>query len=109
MTITKLLANPKLPNTGGWQNRHQSAVLNPTGFERPMVHLLTGWSEYAETHRARYESVIGDDGVLGPAWEEIGDALRTMLNGDLGRLDGGTLDSFILNTMRDNGVNMEHR
>jgi 5-methylcytosine-specific restriction endonuclease McrA len=38
---------------------------------------------------------IGSDGVLGVAWAKIGHQLLTLLCGDLGRLDGGTLDHII--------------
>jgi hypothetical protein len=71
--------------------------------------MFRGWYEYAQAHERRYESLIGDDGFLGPAWEEIGDSLRTLLNGELGRLDGGICDGFILNTMRDNGVDTDQK
>jgi len=60
-----------------------------------MSRMLRGWIQYAEEHQKQYESTIGEDGVLGPAWAQIGDGIRQLLNGDLGRLDAGTLDSII--------------
>jgi hypothetical protein len=51
-----------------------------------------------------FESLIGEDYVLGPEWTQIGTAIRGLLNGETGRLDCGTLDGFILETMRENGV-----
>lgn len=105
-----LTADRKMPNTGGWQDRHDAAV-NGSGkhlaFETAVVSMITGWSEYAEHHRAQYELNIGDDGVLGPEWEAIGDSLRGLLNGETGRLDCGTLDGFILDTMKENGIDTE--
>lgn len=114
--MAQMTANPKYPNSNGWQDRHNSAVAgrrllnNPhSDFEQALRQLLAGWDEYAQTHRKAYESAIGEDGVLGKHWEEIGDALRGLLNGELGRFDGGTLDAFILDTMRENGVDVEHK
>lgn len=98
-------ANRNMPNTTGWQQRHDAAMAIPRpGFEAAIVHMLRGWHEYAATHRARFESQIGDDGVLGPEWQSIGQALRGLLNGELGRLDGGTLSAFLSDTMHDNGA-----
>lgn len=71
--------------------------------------MIKGWAKYAEDHRARFESPIGQDGVLGDYWESIGDALRGLLNGDCGRLDCGTLDGFILRTMAGNGVSTDSK
>jgi hypothetical protein len=113
--MTSILADRKMPNTGSWQDRHDAAIRLPhmsetrNNFETAMVEMLKGWSKYAEDHKVRYESPIGDDGVLGAYWESMGDALRGLLNGETGRLDCGTLDGFILNTMRDNGVNVENK
>ncbi len=105
-----ILADRKMPNTGGWQDRHDTAIHFPSALkERAMVNMLTGWAEYAQEHQRRYDSVVGDDGGLGPEWEAIGDALRGLLNGETGRLDCGTLDGFILDTMKENGVNTEEK
>jgi len=92
-----------------WQERHAMAMRMPRAQERPIVAMLKGWLAYAQDHRARFDSPIGEDGVLGPEWEAIGDALRGLLNGDCGRLDCGTLDGLILNTMRENGVDVSRK
>jgi hypothetical protein len=104
-----IMAGPDRPGENGWRGRHHRAIYGPMESERGIVLMLKGWHEYAVTYRARFDSLIGSDGVLGPAWEEIGDSLRTMLNGDIGRLDGGTCDSFLLNTMQDNGVDTSQK
>jgi hypothetical protein len=104
-----MLANRGMPNTGKWQDRHDDAILNHhafSPFQQPIVDMLKAWTQYAEDHKGQYDSVIGDDGVLGPEWEAIGDALRGLLNGQTGQLDCGTLDGFILNTMSENGVDV---
>lgn len=90
--------------------QHQEACINPRpGFERALVRMLRGWLEYAEVYEGRYESRIGDDGILGPEWEAIGEALRGLLNGEAGRLDCGTIDSIILDAMRDAGVDVDSK
>jgi hypothetical protein len=101
-------------NSNGWENRHENAVIgsdlgrNANKHEDSIVKMLRGWEKYAQAHRLRFESPIGEDYVLGVAWQEIGEALRTLLNGELGRLDGGTVDGFILDTMAENGINTEN-
>ena len=111
--MLSLKANPKLP--GDWKERHNHAVTmehlnhqtSHARFESALVRMLEAWARYADDHRARYESPIGDDGVLSQYWRDIGLGLRGLLNGELGRLDGGTLDGFILDTMRAEGVETE--
>ena len=105
-TVTnRMIGTPYGAPPNGWHERHRDAVIAPASDkEMPLVFMLRGWAEYADQHARRYESKIGDDGVLGPAWESIGDAMRGLLNGETGRLDCGTLDGFILDTMRANGV-----
>ena len=75
----------------------------------PVGKMYDAWHRLAENHRDRYKSVIGDDGVLGPAWEQIGDSLRTLLNGDCGGLDCGTVDGLILDTMTRHGVDTSEK
>lgn len=106
--MTQLTANRNMPNMGGWQDRHDAALTHPVrGFERAFNSMLQGWAEYAETHQRTYESSIGDDGVIGVEWEAIGQALLGLLNGELGRLDAGTLHQFISDTLRENGLDPE--
>jgi hypothetical protein len=101
----KMLHRVRL-NSEPWVLRHKKAIELPQGPERPIVRLLEAWLLYAEQHQERYESKIGDDGVLGKAWEAIGVALRGLLNGECGRLDCGTLDSIILDSMKENGIDV---
>ena len=54
--------------------------------------MLYALSQYADEHERAYASKIGEDGVLSPAWLDMLKGFRTLLNGDLGRFDGGTLD-----------------
>jgi hypothetical protein len=94
-------------NVGDWQSRHNEAIIAPRGPERPIVRLCEAWLAYAEQHRKRYESPIGEDGVLGQEWAAIGLAIRGLLNGETGNLDCGTLDAFVLNTLKGEGWEKE--
>lgn len=83
-------------------NAHFDAMQNPRpGFERAIVYMLKGWAEYADAHAKRYDSAIGDDGVLGDPWETIGQSIIDLLNGETGRLDCGTLDGVIRRIARE--------
>lgn len=86
-----------------WMAQHNEAIDYPKGFEVPVVRMLLYWAKYAEEHNKRFESPIGEDYVLGPQWQTLGESIRGLLNGETGRLDCGTLDGFILQTMRENG------
>jgi hypothetical protein len=106
--IDRMKANPKLANMGNWQNRHNAAVEHPAaGFERAIITMLRGWLEYAEVHHAQYESLIGDDGVLGDEWRDLGKAIHGLLDGMTGRLDCGTLSTLIHDTLKANGIEEE--
>lgn len=97
------------PNTGGWQDRHRLAVNSeyraPRWQEGSIVQAIGAWCDYAATHEVRFESPIGQDYVLGPAWARWGFALRELLNGNLGRLDAGTLDTIIHDNLAEQGYN----
>lgn len=110
--MATLKANHKLPNDNGWQDRHNAAVMypRPLSSESAVVTMLKGWAEYAEAHERQFESKIGDDCVLGQEWEAIGVGIRGLLNGETGtRLDCGTLDAFILDTLSENGMDTSQR
>ncbi len=98
MTTTQVLSSEQqrriMPkgNMNGWQDRHISAFITPNSVERPIVGMLQTMAAYADAHQARFASPLGDDYVLGAAWLEMLIGWRKLLNGELGRLDGGTLD-----------------
>jgi hypothetical protein len=100
-----LLRGPSntIPDTNGWKDRHLRAIQD----RQPIAVMLAGWARYADEHRERFESSLGDDRVLGPMWAAIGSAILGLLNGETGDLDCGTLDAFIRNTMIAEGVNLE--
>lgn len=101
--FTRVSDGGKMPNTIGWQDRHIAAIREPRGPEGAIIGLIAAWASYADTHKARYESGIGQDGVLGPAWQAIGENIRTLLNGECGRFDCGTLDGFLCDTLYAEG------
>lgn len=88
----------------GWSRRHFQATLNPKeGAEFAIVGLIRAWLCYADSHHASYGCGIGQDGVLGECWSKIGNEIRGLLNGDLGRLDGGTLDGILCRILTEQG------
>ena len=102
----KLFERPKYSNASGWVDQHMRAVNQPKpGLEKTFIEMLSGWLGYADAHEQEYSSGIGEDRVLGPQWAQIGAALRDLLNGDTGRLDCGTLDSLIVNTLESQDFN----
>jgi hypothetical protein len=99
-----------------WCRRHAMAwelsgthhqTTNSQRLEAALRDTIIGWAKMAEEHRISYGSFIGEDGVLGRAWKGIGISLLIMLNGDLGRFDGGTLDKLIREIAEASGVNLE--
>lgn len=107
-TALELLLAPAKDKGGtGWGLRHDTAMRRPQGYERGIVPLVTGWAQYADEHFERFSDPIGDDYVLGPEWKAIGEALLGLLNGELGRLDGGTLDGRIRDILEHEGIELE--
>jgi hypothetical protein len=118
MTIKAIDWVPSHPDTTGWKTRHLDAIrglghwrsgtgesLYIRNQEQAIVSMLRGWLDYARAHRARFESGIGEDGVLGPEWAALGAAIRGLLNGETGRLDCGTLDTILCDTLTAEGFN----
>jgi len=91
-------------NDRPWMIRHLAATMLPLPQERGIAGMIYSWLEYAEDHRKKFDSSIQGDGFLGPRWVEIGNALIGLLNGDIGRLDGGTLDHIIRDTLDHEGL-----
>lgn len=99
-----------------WGKRHAKAIddalmfANTTPVNRQTTHgalalMLKGWCMLADG--AFGETQASDDGFGGDVWKEIGEGLRTMLNYELGPLDGGTLDSLILDVLENQGFERE--
>ena len=92
-----------------WKRRHVMAMSAPKSgtHEQAVVEMVKAWKLYAAAHERAYGSKVGEDSVLGPAWESIGYALQVLLNGETGRLDCATLDSDILRLMERNGIDVD--
>jgi hypothetical protein len=100
----RLFAKPRCPNENGWADRHLMAVTLPNSdYEKAVVEMLSGWLRYADAVQSAWDSSIGNDYVLGPNWAQIGAGLRGLLNGELGRIDAGTLDSILCRTLETQG------
>jgi hypothetical protein len=69
---------------------------DPASAHWAFLRLVTALADYSDAHRERFESSMGDDGFLGPAWLDILKGTRTLLNGETGRLDCGTVDSMLV-------------
>ena len=91
--------DPSGPDTSGWKARHHEAVRRGNSISRG----IDAWAGYALGHQRRFKAPIAEDYFLGPAWLAWGKALRTLLNGELDGVDGGTLDRIILANMAEAG------
>jgi hypothetical protein len=74
-----------------------------------IVLLIRGLAEYADAHFYQCGTVIGEDYVLGPPWLAMGEGIRGLLDGKLGRLDGATLEALLLEVAEHNGYTEEDR
>lgn len=74
-----------------WRNQHGA---NEATALRDMV---LGLARYCDAYRKRYDTPIGDDGVLGENAADIAHGIIGLLNGELGGLDGGTMDRLVRN------------
>lgn len=89
----------EMPDTGNWKARHRSALYS----RHPIAMALRAWTDYAEDHGRRLASQIGSDYILGPAWARWGLAIKTLLDGDIGMLDAGTINHIILDNLNEQG------
>jgi hypothetical protein len=107
--MATILSNRRLPNTTGWQDRHDLATKYPAIDKgEALAPMLQSWAWYLRGYQAMYdESMLADDHILGAAWKEVGLGLRQLLNGSAGRLDCGTLDKFIIDTFTEAGFTEE--
>lgn len=106
-TITKANKFTEREDLAAWEDRHRGAYLSPRKNERPIVSMLEALAAYADQHKAQFGRDLADDGFLGPAWLEMCRSFLQLLNGDLGRLDGGTLDKSVREMCRMAGFSEE--
>jgi hypothetical protein len=77
------------------------------GHETAIVAMYKAWLWYAIAHKtaSQGEYAIGDDGVLGEPWRDIGVALLALLNGETGPdMDCGTMDHDIREALAAHGI-----
>lgn len=102
----------KMPHANGWLHQHHQAwngARPRIKHEVSIAEMVDGWLQYADAHRERFDSRIGDDYVLGPAWAKIGSGLRDLLSGETGRFDCGTLDAILNNALNAEGFDESSR
>lgn len=63
--------------------------------EVAIKHLVRFLDLYKENHWKRFDTAIADDYFLGVYFKQMLEASLQLLNGDIGRLDGGDLDKRI--------------
>lgn len=78
-----------------WAGRHAQAWYDPQGFEIALKSMIVGLARYGAEMRAQFGRPAGQDGYLGPALRAMAESILALLNGDIGRFDGGTLDKLI--------------
>ena len=76
-------------------------------FGAPFRKMLEAWEQMAVEHRRMYDLSIGNDGYVGPIWEDMARSLRSLLSADIGGFDCGSLDANILRILADNDIDTE--
>lgn len=90
-----------------WAKIHLEAWRKPRPDEEPLKLLIVGLSQYGTRHLDRYDSLIGDDCILGPAFHDMVCSVLSLLDGHIGRFDGGTLDSLLRAIAEENAIELE--
>ena len=76
---------------------------NPDATEKPIVDLVQFLSGFRTNHENAFNGKLANDSYSGPAWLDILKAARALLSTELGRLDGGLIDAFILVELEEAG------
>lgn len=92
---------------GSWQRRHWSAWMDPDGVERAVRDLIVALARYGNEHRAAHGAPTGNDGYIGPIFKAMLHHAIDLLNGDLRRFDGGTLDRLLREIAKENGIELD--
>lgn len=97
MTNT-LLINSLLntQSTKSFQNNHYGARHASAFNSSTIGKMILAVAQYADDHKKRFDSLIGEDYFLGPDILAMLKSIRGLLNGALGGLDGGFTDEIIL-------------
>ena len=85
-----------------------NCLLEPRGinrrWENAILEILNGMKLYAKMHELRYEEKIGNDGYFGPVFEHMVQCMKNLLNGEMGRLDGGEMSHMLQDFCKANGL-----
>lgn len=92
----------------GWKTRHDAAMRNPNGDgERAIVYLAEGIRLYALQYHKDCGMPIGEDNVLGPAFDNLTKGFLALLDGEVGRrLDRGILAEVVDSIRLQNGLEL---
>jgi hypothetical protein len=85
---------------GGWQGQHRTAIEFPTKEEAPIVHLFDALDALVPLYK--------EDRVMRPALAGLITSAERLLDGDLGRMDGGTLWRVLADYAQEIGYSMDH-
>ncbi|CAK9251234.1 unnamed protein product [Sphagnum jensenii] len=63
--------------------------------EQAIVMMIRGCANYADAHFSLYEQPLGECAILGDYWLDMMKSIRRMLNGEIGRLYAGAVDTLL--------------
>lgn len=99
--MKSLMKSLKSNSTAEWAIRHNNAINEPSLGEWSIVQIANSIDTLIKTHELPDYFLL--EQVIIPMLE----AFRSMLNFDLGRMDGGTLDAWAVELGTSLGINMD--
>lgn len=91
-----------------WKEAHREALDWPRSDHEAAIGLMyRGLMAYPPAHKERFDSLLGEDYVLGPAWIKAARGFLALLNGETGRLDCGTMDGAIRDIAREHELRLD--
>lgn len=73
---------------------------SPVVLGASVFNMVKACESYARAHRTFIGSDLADDAVLGPCFASVVDGILGLLNGELGKHDGGTLWNMLDKTAK---------
>ncbi len=92
-----------------WIENHISGFtdVSPMPQEAVFIHTLRALEFYLQWHLGNFGNHIGNDYVMVEGVRSILEGLETFLNGELGRLDAGTVSNLIWELRREHKIGPE--
>lgn len=90
-----------------WGGRHVKAFNTPNAKETGIVSLIWALAIYADGYREQFGDSIGNDGFAAEVWAGLIGGTLQLLNMEIGRLDGGTLDRTLREMAQSQDVDPE--